>query len=57
VQENSALYFEDKDKGAALLARCKNIEKHLNDIVCPLSVFARFKRWLYNDTFGTLDQV
>lgn len=56
-KENSALYFEDKDKATVLLAKCKHLEQQLNDIVRPLSVFARLKRWWYNDSFGTLDQL
>lgn len=54
---NCALYFENKDQGALLLARCKNLEQRLNDIVCEKSTIPKIRRWLYDDTFGSLDQL
>ena len=51
------LFFEDKDKGQQLIDTCLELEDILIDITCHKSKLPAFRRWLTNDTLGSIDQV
>jgi hypothetical protein len=40
-----------------LAARVKALEGKLSEITCKLKFFQRTKRWLLEDSFGTIDHV
>jgi len=40
-----------------LLAKCQNLETALKEIIKQKPFFANFNRYLFEDSFGTLDQV
>ena len=51
------LFFEERARGEFLLEKIKVLEKKLDDIVCDKPIVQKVKRWIYDDTFGSLDQV
>ena len=52
------LVFTDKETGQMLVKRIKELEKAVNDIVAPQkSIFQKGKRWLFENSFGTVDHV
>lgn len=51
------MYFEDKNKGHFLLHKCAHLEARLIDIIDKKPIRDRFRRWVLEDSFGTLDQL
>lgn len=51
------LSFVDLNQANLLLAKCQNLETALKEIIKQKPFFANFNRYLFEDSFGTLDQV
>lgn len=57
TQARNIICFEDKSKGHILLHKCAHLESKLIDIIEKKPMRDSFKRWLTEDSFGTLDQL
>jgi hypothetical protein len=55
--EDAKLCFADKEQGNVLLAACKQLSERIHGITEKKKFFAKIKRWIYEDAFGTIDQV
>lgn len=51
------LYFRERNKGHILLDKCQELEDKMQDITAPKGLVGSLKRWLSEDSFGTIHQV
>ena len=54
---NAQLYYQDRTQGNNLYEKCQTLANRLNDITAQKGFFGSLKRWLLEDSFGTIDQV
>lgn len=54
---NALLYLKDRTEGHALLDKCEKLEERVNEITRKKGVIGRLRRWFFEDSFGTINQV
>jgi hypothetical protein len=55
--DKSKFVFIDKNDGHYLTARCRNLEIILNEITAKKKTVENIKRWIKENSFGTIDHV
>lgn len=54
---NALLYLRDRTEGHVLLEKCQKLEDRVNEITARKGLIGRLKRWFFEDSFGTINQV